>query len=118
MCPRSRLPSPARLAGCPKDVFSTARTATRLDFEGTLDDPQVHLTDAILRFFRNSCVTAERASLEHRVWFSGVGRTPDEVQIRDEREPRPKAGVAFGLLRDTFSKWREDEAPRMAAALS
>ena len=94
------------------------RIATRLDFEGPLDDPELHLTDAILRFFRNSFVTAERASLEHRVWFSRAGRTPDEVQIRDESEPRTKAGVAFGLLKDTFSRWREDEAPRMAAALS
>jgi membrane protein len=97
----------------PKD-----RIATRLDFEGSIDDPELHLTDAILRFFRNSFVTAERASLEHRVWFSRAGRTPDEVQIRDESEPRTKAGVAFGLLKDTFSRWREDEAPRMAAALS
>ena len=94
------------------------RIATRLDFEGPLDDPELHLTDAILRFLRNSFVTAERASLEHRVWFSRAGRTPDEVQIRDESEPRTKAGVAFGLLKDTFSRWREDEAPRMAAALS
>jgi len=81
-------------------------------------DPDLHLTDAILRFFRNSFVTAERASLEHRVWFSRAGRTPDEVQIRDERTPRTEFGVALVLLKDTFSRWREDEAPRLAAALS
>ena len=97
----------------PKD-----RIATRLDFEGPLHDPNLHVTDAILRFFRNSFVTAERASLEHRVWFSKTGRTPDEVEIRDESEPRTKFGAAFVLLKDTFGKWRDDEAPRMAAALS
>jgi membrane protein len=94
------------------------RIATRLEFEGPLDDPDLHLTDAILHFFRNSFVTAERASLEHRVWFSRAGRTPAEVEIRDEKEPRSKVGVAFALLKDTFSRWSEDEAPRMAAALS
>ena len=40
----------------PKD-----RIATRLDFEGALDDPELNYTDAILTFFRNSFVTAERA---------------------------------------------------------
>jgi membrane protein len=97
----------------PKD-----RIATRLDFEGSLDDPELYLTDAIFSFLHNSFVTAERASLEHRIWFSRAGRTSDEVEIHDGMEPRSKVGVAFGLLKETFSRWNEDGAPRMAAALS
>ena len=94
------------------------RIATRLDFEGSLDDPDLNLTDAILGFIRNSFVTAERASIEHRIWFSKAGKTADEVQIHDGTEPRSKAAVVFGLLGETFSRWSEDAAPRMAAALS
>jgi len=45
----------------PKD-----RIATRLDFEGSLDAPELNIADAILAFFRNSFLTAERALLEHR----------------------------------------------------
>jgi membrane protein len=63
-------------------------------------------------------LSVECASLEHRVWFSRAGRTPDEVQIRDENEPRTKAGVVLILLKDTFARWRDDEAPGMVAALS
>jgi membrane protein len=94
------------------------RIATRLDFEGSLDDPELCLTDAIFSFLHNSFVTAERAALEHRIWFSRAGRTPDDVEIHDGTEPRSKVGVAFDLLKETFSRWSDDGAPRMAAALS
>jgi membrane protein len=97
----------------PKD-----RIAMRLDFEGSLDDPELNLTDAILSFLHNSFVTAERASLEHRIWFSKAGRTADDVEIHDGTQPHSKAAVVFGLLKETFSRWSEDAAPRMAAALS
>jgi Domain of Unknown Function (DUF748) len=67
----------------PKD-----RIATRLDFEGSLDDPELNFTDAILTFFRNSFLTAERALLEHKICFSRAGRTADEVEIHTGSEPR------------------------------
>jgi membrane protein len=94
------------------------RVATRLDFEGSLVDPDVDVTDAILTFIRNSFSTAERASLDHRIWFSRAGNTADQVEIHDGREPRSKTAVAFGLIKGTFSRWTEDAAPRMAAALA
>ena len=97
----------------PKD-----RIATRLDFEGSLDDPELNIIDAILTFFRNSFLTAERALLEDRIWFSRAGRTADEVKIHTGNEPRSRLAVAFALLKETFNRWREDAAPRMAAALS
>ncbi len=97
----------------PKD-----RIATRLDFEGALDDPELNYTDAIFTFFRNSFVTAERALLEHRLWFSRAGKTPDEVKIHSGNEPRSRPAAALALLKETFSGWSEDAAPRMAAALS
>ena len=97
----------------PKD-----RIATRLDFEGALDDPELNFTDAMLTFFRNSFVTAERALLEHRLWFSRAGKTPDEVKIHTGNEPRSRPAAAFALLKETFNRWSEDAAPRMAAALS
>jgi membrane protein len=97
----------------PKD-----RIATRLDFEGALDDPELNYIDAILTFFRNSFVTAERALLEHRLWFSRAGKTPDEVKIHSGNEPRSRPAAALALLKQTFNRWSEDAAPRMAAALS
>jgi membrane protein len=63
-------------------------------------------------------MTAERASLEHRIWFAKVGRTPDEVEVHHRTSPPSKAAIIFDLLKETFSRWCDDAAPRMAAALS
>jgi membrane protein len=97
----------------PKD-----RIATRLDFEGSLDDPELNITDAILTFFRNSFRTAERALLEDRIGFFRAGRTADEVKICFGNEPRSRLKAAFALLKETINRWSKDEAPRMAASLS
>ena len=97
----------------PKD-----RIATRIDFEGSVEDPHLDIIDTILRFIRNSFMTAERASLEHRIWFAKAGRTPDEVEVHYGTPTPSKAAIAFDLLKETFSRWSDDAAPRMAAALS
>jgi hypothetical protein len=97
----------------PKD-----RIATRLDFEGSLDDPKLDLTDAVLRFIRNSFATAEQASLEHGLWFSKAGSTAEEVRIHYGMEPPSRISVVLGLLKETVSRWSSDAAPRLAAALS
>jgi hypothetical protein len=94
------------------------RIATRLDFEGAVDDPDFDITDAVLRFIRNAFSTAERASLEHRIRFLRAGKTPDEVIIRDQSEPRGRVSAFFALTKETVSRWSGDGAPRMAAALS
>jgi membrane protein len=94
------------------------RIATRVNFEGSLEDPELNIVDAILRFIRNGFITADRASLEHRIWFSKAGRTADEVEVHYGTQPHSKAAVVFGLLKETFSRWSDDAAPRMAAALS
>jgi membrane protein len=94
------------------------RIATRLDFDGAVDDPDFDFIDAALRFLRNAFTTAERASLEHRIWFSRAGRTADEVMIQDHREPRSRTAAAFWLAKETLNRWSADAAPRMAAALS
>jgi membrane protein len=94
------------------------RIATRLDFEGSVDDPDLDITDGVLRFIRNAFITAERASLEHRIRFLRAGKTPDEVIIRDQSESRGRVSAFFALTKETFSRWSGDGAPRMAAALS
>ena len=94
------------------------RIATRLDFEGAVDDPDLDITDAVLRFIRNAFSTAERATLEHRIRFLRAAKTPDEVIIRDQSEPRGRVSAFFALAKETFSRWNGDGAPRMAAALS
>lgn len=94
------------------------RVATRLDFEGSLADPDLDVTDAILNFIRNGFSTAARASLDYRIGFSRAGRTAREVEIHDGREPRSRLAIVFGLAKETFNRWTEDSAPRMAAALA
>ena len=94
------------------------RIATRLDFEGAIDDPTLNITDSVLRFIRNAFSTAERASVDHRIWFSRAGKTADEVTIHDTSAPRTRTAAAFALIKETFSRWSQDSAPRMAAALS
>jgi membrane protein len=94
------------------------RIATRIGFAGSLDHPDLNIVDAILRFIRNGFITAERASLEHRIWFSRAGRTADEVEIHYGTQPRSKTAVVFGLIKETFSRWSADGVPRMAAALA
>jgi membrane protein len=47
-----------------------------------------------------------------------AGKTPDEVIIRDQSEPRGRASALFALVKETLSRWSGDGAPRMAAALS
>jgi membrane protein len=94
------------------------RIATRLDFEGAFDDPNLDITDAILKFIGNAFSTAEHASIEHRIWFSRAGKTADEVTIYDRSEPRGRVAATLALIKETFSRWSNDSAPRMAAALS
>jgi hypothetical protein len=109
----------ARVASALAWIFKNKRKdriATRLDFEGSVAD--LDIADAVLRFIRNAFSTAERASLDHRVWFLRAGKTPDEVIIRDQSEPRGRASALFALVKETLSRWSGDGAPRMAAALS
>ena len=97
----------------PKD-----RVATRMNFEGSLDDPEFNITDAVLRFFRNSFLTAERALPDRLIWFSRSGRASDEVEIHNATLPRLRTAVVFQLVKESFSQWSKDAAPRIAAALS
>src|SRR5579862_9257720 len=94
------------------------RIATRLDFEGCIDDPDLDVIEAVLGFIRNAFSTAERASLEHSISFLRAGKTSDEVIIRDQRKPPGRASALITLAKETFSRWSGDGAPRMAAALS
>jgi Virulence factor BrkB len=94
------------------------RIATRLDFQGAIDHPDFDVIDAVLRFLRDAFSTAERASLEHRIRFLRAGKTPNEVIIRDQSEPRSRFSVYIALGKETISRRSQDGAARMAAALS
>ena len=94
------------------------RIATQLNFAGSLTDPSLNVTDAIGKFIRNCFGTAERASLERRFWFSRAGKTPDQLEVHFGNEPGSRTAATLRLLKETFSKWSADAAPRMAAALA
>ena len=93
------------------------RVSTRIDFEGSLEDPHLNIIDAIIRFIRNGFMTAERASFEHRIWFT----KPEEMPMRSKStskcslSQRPRS---FWAGKGDFQQMERDEAPRMAAALS
>ena len=40
------------------------------------------------------------------------------MKIHSGNEPRSRPAAALALLKQTFNRWSEDAAPRMAAALS
>ncbi len=94
------------------------RIATRIDFDGELQSPQLDIGQAITKFVRNSFLTAEHASLDHRIWFARAGQSPQEVRIHYGRKKPSKIGVVFGLLKAALSRWSQDSASRMAAALA
>lgn len=94
------------------------RVATRIDFDGAFDDPQVDVMQAIAKFIRNGFITAERASIEHRIWFARAGRSAQEVHIHYGLRKPTKIGSALGLFKNALSRWNADSASRMAAALA
>jgi membrane protein len=49
------------------------------------------------------------------LWFSRAGKTPDQLEVHFGNEPGSRT---LRLLKETFSRWSADAAPRMAAALA
>jgi membrane protein len=93
------------------------RIATRLDFDGPVEDPQGRLLGAVGGLFRNAFMAAERASFDYRFWLSR-SRSSGEILIGSRARSFSKARAVFSLLKKTFGEWSNDGAPRMAAALS
>ena len=94
------------------------RIATEVNFEGSIDDPNLDISQAALRFIRNGFLTAERAAFENQMWFARRGRTAREVQVHWGTEARTRIGVALALFKDAFVNWRNSNTGQMAAALS
>jgi membrane protein len=94
------------------------RVATRIDFDGAFDAPDFDIWGAIGAFVRNGFMTAERASLEHRIWFARAGRSADEVRIHYGPKKHSTLGSTLGLFKAALSRWNADSASRMAAALA
>jgi hypothetical protein len=93
------------------------RVETRLDFEGSLNESDLNITGAALRFIRNGFGTAERASFEP--WHSFRRKRGATESIFHNNNPRRSiTATTFGILRETISRWRDDESPRMAASLA
>jgi hypothetical protein len=94
------------------------RISTRLDFDGSLHDPSLNVTQAVVRLIRNSFGAAERAAFERRPWFGRARSALAEVKVHLGTQQGSAIAAVPGLLKETFSKWSSDSAPRMAAALS
>jgi hypothetical protein len=92
------------------------RIATRIDFEGSLKDPDLNIAGAVVNFIRNGFISAERASFDHLRWFSKVARSSETINYQSQ--PDSRFQTVFGLFRESFRRWSDDSAPRMAAALS
>ena len=94
------------------------RVATRIDFDGSLDDPEFDLVDAILGLIRNGFVRAERAALDRRIVPTRTASLGEHAAFHLGRQPQTRSASVFGLIKASFSRWSEDAAPRMAAALA
>jgi Virulence factor BrkB/Domain of Unknown Function (DUF748) len=85
------------------------RIATRLDFDRAVDDPDLDIADAVLRFMRNAFSTAERASLEHRIRFLRAAKTPDASIIGIVALIAGASGVLSELKSALNTIWRTQE---------
>jgi membrane protein len=94
------------------------RIATRIDFKGSLEDPDLNIAQAVVKFIRNGFVNAEHASFDHWPGLPKIGRNSDTTPIHYQSQPNPRFRIIFGLFKESFQRWSDDSAPRMAAALS
>jgi hypothetical protein len=61
---------------------ATDRIATRVDFEGAYDHPQVQIGPAIRRILRNTFRTPERSLLDNSVWLAHVGPRATDAELQ------------------------------------
>jgi membrane protein len=94
------------------------RIATRMSFDGPLNNPQIDLIGAATQFFRNAFESALNASIENRLWFAGRKTRPAEVEVVYRERRQSRIGHVLGLVKQTFVDWYNDNAMRMAASLS
>lgn len=76
----------------------TDQVATKVSFEGKLDDPQVGTWSAITLSLRNAFIKALPSSLDHEINIATVGK-----QAPDEKK---------GFLRKLFGKSKKDKADK------
>lgn len=58
------------------------RIATRVDFDGPYDHPQLRIKSAIRRFLRNAFMVPERPLLENRVWLLHPSSRARDAQLQ------------------------------------
>jgi membrane protein len=92
--------------------------ATRIEFDGAVDRPDVDVVGAIGNFVRNAFLEPLAADLEYRLRFDGAGKEAGDARIQYEQPRRSGLRNALGVVMDSVRRWSDDRAPRMAAALS
>ncbi len=102
-------------------VFRNRKTdslATKVEFDGAFDDPQIGVAAAIYTFVKNAFFSALFPDLEHTVGFSRAGRKPTDVKLRYDRKGKNVLGQGFELFSHALTAWSADQSTRMAASLS
>jgi membrane protein len=93
------------------------RIATRVDFQGSPEDPELNIAGAVIKFIRNGFISAEHASFDRWPWLSKAPGTSETI-TNYQSPPHSRIQTIFGLFKESFRRWSDDSAPRMAAALS
>lgn len=98
------------------------RIAARVDFSGRIDDPSVGVIPAVKSVLKNAFANALSPALEGTVRLptstppSRVGKPGETSSAPTHRVSKMKA--AFAMLKDTATRWSDDNAPRLGASLS
>jgi membrane protein len=94
------------------------RVATRIEFSGPIDDPKVGVAAAIKSVLKNAFGSPLVPAIEGSVGLVGAGRTAADVRLAGATVKKTRLAMAFGMIKETFSRWSAHEVPRLASSLS
>jgi membrane protein len=94
------------------------RIATRLEFDGSIDRPDIDILGAVGNFISSAYLSPLGAELEDRVRFRGQAQDADDAQVQYEALGKSRLRRGLELVVNSALRWSQDQVPRMAAALS
>ncbi len=94
------------------------RIATRVYFQGKFSDPSIDYAQGVLNFLKNAFIKAFHPSLDRSIQFKREGKNAVETDIDLPEQKPSKMGVFFSLTKQSVSRWSDDQALRLSAALS
>jgi membrane protein len=94
------------------------RIATKVEFDGRLDDPDLDILGTVGVTLKNAFIAALGGHFENRVWLQRAGSDETQAEIHFDQPKRSKFRRGFELVKDAGSRWAGDHATKMSAALA